>query len=431
MGGQSLKSPPRFTGRAREGHRVRTFSMYGASLHQRGQIAPLALFGVLIASATLVMMFNTGQKVTEKSQVANAADAAAYSGAVWTARHLNFMAYTNRAMIANHAAVGHFVSYVSWIRYVHDSIEYIDRITQWIPYVGQYVDRVERIAGQVRQITEQTAEVAIPAIDGWNANFRAAQREAQASLALDNLNDLMQQTARAYDPQIRINDREELSNMPDELRALVEAQLMAQLATVPTFVQRYTASSDRDSVRELISASLRANTNMQRWVPGERGWRENLIAVQLRKQGSTSNTQSESGADWQASDQLQYRTRRLFGWRSWRRIGAQTSTASAREFDPDYSGVPSYYNVAGNPGDQSLRIAAVATKRQSSVATAELLGMTANRQPLAVASLASVEFRRPGGNAFAALGNTRREYANLFNPFWEAKLAPVDLGLGM
>ena len=77
---------------------------------QRGQIAPVALFGVLIASATLVMMYNTGQKVTEKSQVANAADAAAYSGAVWTARHLNFMAYTNRAMIANHAAVGHFVS---------------------------------------------------------------------------------------------------------------------------------------------------------------------------------------------------------------------------------------------------------------------------------------------------------------------------------
>src|SRR6187200_2061585 len=109
---------------------------------QRGQIAPIALFGVLIASAALVMMYNTGQKVTEKSQVANAADAAAYSGAVWTARHLNFMAYTNRAMIANHAAVGHFISYVSWIRYINDSIDYIDRITQFIPYVGQYVDIV-------------------------------------------------------------------------------------------------------------------------------------------------------------------------------------------------------------------------------------------------------------------------------------------------
>ena len=67
-------------------------------------------------------------------------------------RHLNFLAYTNRAMIANHAAVGHFVSYVSWVRYIHDSIEYIDRVTQWIPSVGQYVDTVEQIAEQVREI---------------------------------------------------------------------------------------------------------------------------------------------------------------------------------------------------------------------------------------------------------------------------------------
>ena len=61
---------------------------------ERGQIAPVALFGVLIASAVLVVMYNTGQKVTERSQVANAADAAAYSGAVWVARHLNFMLET-------------------------------------------------------------------------------------------------------------------------------------------------------------------------------------------------------------------------------------------------------------------------------------------------------------------------------------------------
>ncbi|MGH8177235.1 MAG: pilus assembly protein TadG-related protein [Steroidobacter sp.] len=398
---------------------------------QRGQIAPVALFGVLIASAALVMMFNTGQKVTEKSHVANAADAAAYSGAVWTARHLNFMAYTNRAMVANHAAVGHFVSYVSWIRYLHDSIEYVDRVTQWIPYVGQYIDIVEQIAEQVRGITEQTAQFAVPAIDGWNGNFRAAQIEAQASLALDNLNELMTQTARAYDPQIRINDRGELSDMPDELRALIEAQLISQLAAVPTFVRRYTASTDRGAVGELITASLRANTNTQRWIPGERGWRENLLAVQLRKQGSTSTTQSESGADWHAADQLQYRTRRLLGWRNWRRLGDEVSRASAREFDSDYAGVPSYYNIAGAPGDQSLRIAAIATKRQSSVQTADLLGMTATRQPLAAASRARVEFRRPDGDMFAALGANRSEYSNLFNPFWEAKLAPVDLGMGI
>ena len=397
---------------------------------QGGQIAPVALFGVLIASAVLVMMFNTGQKVTEKSQVANAADAAAYSGAVWTARHLNFMAYTNRAMIANHAAVGHFVSYVSWVRYVHDSIESIDRITQWIPYVGQYIDMVEQIAEQVRELTEQTAAVAVPAIDGWNASFRAAQLEAHASLALRNLDELMQHAARAYDPQIRINDRAELAALPQELQALLDAQLMTQLAAVPGFLQRYTATGDQGSVTELISASLRANTDMQRWIEGERGWRETGALFRLRKLGSTVSTQSDSDADWRASDQVQYSTRRPFGWRRWRRIGDETSTATAREFDSDYSGVPFYYNVAGFPGDRSLRIAAIATKRQSHVATADLLGMDSPRLPVAASAVANVVFRRPAGSAFPSLGSGQREFANLFNPFWEARLAPLEMGFG-
>ena len=391
----------------------------------RGQIAPVALFGVLIASSVLAMMFNTGQKVTERSQVANAADAAAYSGAVWTARHLNFMAYTNRAMIANHAAVGHFISYVSWIRYINDSLEAIDRVTQWIPYVGQYIDLAQQISAEVRDATEQAAQVAVPVVDAWNANLRAAQAEVQASLALRNLQQLMSQTARTYDDDMRINDSDALSRMPAELRALFESQMAVQLAAVPTFVQRYTTERDDHSMRQLLDASLRTNNDLQRWVAGERGWRENLLALQLRKRGSTSMSQTASGSDWRAQDQLQYRTRSLFGWHNWRRIGDRVSTASAREFDSDYAGVPGYYNVAGEPGDASLRIGVVATKSQARVATADLMSMTSAPDPLAVAAVARVEFRRPRGSAFASIGERQHEYANLFNPFWEAKLAPV------
>lgn len=394
----------------------------------RGQIAPIALFGVLISSATLVVMFNTGQKVTERSLVANAADAAAYSGAVWTARHLNFIAYSNRAMIANHVAVGHFVSYVSWVRYIDDSLQAIDRVTQWIPYVGQYVDMAEQISAQVRDATEQSAEIAVPALDAWNANIRAAQAEAHASLAFRNLQNLMAQTGRAYDPHILINDGDALSRMPEELRALLEMQLMTQSAAVPAFIQRYTEGRDSNSMQQLVNTSLRGNADLQRWIAGERGWRENLLAVQLRKRGSTTLSQTASRADWRAEDQLQFRARGLFGWHSWRRIGDQVSTATAHEFDSDYAGVPAYYNVSGQPDDSSLRIAALATKAQARVATADLLTMTASDHPIAVAAVARVEFRRPRGSAFASIGERRHEYANLFNPFWEAKLAPAVWG---
>jgi hypothetical protein len=373
-------------------------------------------------------MFNNGQRVTEKSLVTNAADAAAYSGAVWTARHLNFMAYTNRAMIANHVAVGHFVSYVSWIRYIDDSIDYIDRITQWIPYVGEYVDYVQEIADYVRDITEDYADYAVPAMDAWNDTFRAAQIEAQASLAVDHLSELMEQTARAYDPNIRVNDRGDMSQLPNALQATLETQVFAQLETVPTFVQRYYAGEDRNSIRELIDASLKVNADMQHWEVGERGWRETLLSGQIRKRGSTSNSQTRSGADWKAKDDLQYRTRSLFGWNSWRRIGDEESKASATEFDSDYSGVPSYYNVEGNPGDRSLHIVALATKRQESVRTANLLGMDPLNQPLAAAATAVVEFHRPTDGAFAAFTSGTHEYASLFNPFWDARLVANDLG---
>lgn len=391
---------------------------------QSGQIAPVALFGVLIAGALLVTMFNTGQKITEKSQVANAADAAAYSGAVWTARHLNFMAYTNRAMVANHAAVGHLVSYVSWIRYVDDSIEYIDRITQFIPYVGQYVDVVEQLAQSIRDATQRAAAIAVPAVDGWNANLRAAQLEVQASLALERLNGLMQQTAQRWDPAIRVNDRDAIGKLPQEVRAVVESQLIGQLVRVPTFVERFAAGSDHGAIGELIGASVRSNNDMRRWTAGERGWRKNLLLAQIRKQGGTSHLQTAAGADWRATDQLQHRTRSLFGWHRWRRIGDRPSSASASEFDSSYDGVPHYYNVAGAPGDRSLRIAALAAKPQPQ--TRSQFGLASDASMLAVAALAKVEFTRPDDGNFARLAARRHEYANLFNPFWEAKLAPLE-----
>ncbi|MET0534157.1 MAG: hypothetical protein ABW171_08020, partial [Steroidobacter sp.] len=312
---------------------------------------------------------------------------------------------------------------VSWVRYIDDSLQAIDRVTQWIPYVGQYVDLAEQISAQVRASTEQAARIAVPLIDGWNANLRAAQAEAQASLALRNLQSLMAQTARTYHADIHINDDGALARMPEELRALFQAQLVAQLAAVPTFVQRYSAGRDGNALQELTAASLRSNADLQRWISGERGWRENLLAAQIRKRGVT--TQPSNGADWRAEDQLQFRTRGLFGWRSWQRIGDRVSTASAREFDSNYAGVPAYYNVSGQPSDASLRIAVIATKDQSDVATADVLGMTSTAHPIAVAAVARVEFRRPSGSAFASIGERRHEYANLFNPFWEAKLAPV------
>jgi Putative Flp pilus-assembly TadE/G-like len=402
--------------------------MRSARKHTQGQIAPVALFGVLIASAVLVLMYNNGQKVTEKSQVANAADAAAYSGAVWTARHLNFMAYTNRAMIANHVAVGHFVSYTSWIRYVDTSIGAINKVARWIPYVGQYTSAVKEVSADVREITEKEAKIAIPAIDALNATYRAAQVEAQGSLALLNLNALMTETARAYDPLIKINDEGDLGTLPTDVSALIQAQLYPQLAAVPAFVKRYGASDDNGRLSELVKAGLSDNADERSWIQGNRGWHFDQLLVEIHKDGSAAQSQSSTAADWKANDKLRVRTPSLFGWGSWKNIG-QPEKASAREFSSNYQGVPAYYNVKGDPGTQSLVLTAIATKMQTAVRTADLLGMTAKREPLAAAASAKIEFHRPTDSGFLSLGTKKQEYANLFNPFWDAHLAPGALGL--
>jgi len=78
---------------------------------QHGQALVLAIALFAVAGVMFFLMFNSGRAVNEKINLVNAADSAAYSGAQIAARNLNFMAYTNRAMIANEVAIGHLFSY--------------------------------------------------------------------------------------------------------------------------------------------------------------------------------------------------------------------------------------------------------------------------------------------------------------------------------
>lgn len=82
--------------------------------HQSGQTMVFGLVFIVVILIGVIILFNTGQLTRQKMEVQNAADAAAYSAAILTARELNFMAYTNRAMVANQVTIGQFAAFQSW-----------------------------------------------------------------------------------------------------------------------------------------------------------------------------------------------------------------------------------------------------------------------------------------------------------------------------
>lgn len=77
---------------------------------QSGQalIFIVALLPAVIAS--VFMVFNAAVATRDKMKLQNTADATTYSASVLTARSLNFLAYTNRAMAANEASIATLAS---------------------------------------------------------------------------------------------------------------------------------------------------------------------------------------------------------------------------------------------------------------------------------------------------------------------------------
>ena len=82
--------------------------------HQRGQAAVYVYIFLAVLLISVGILYKAGKLTSNKMQVQNAADAAAYSASVIEARDLNFAAYMNRAIAANEVAIGQLVGLASW-----------------------------------------------------------------------------------------------------------------------------------------------------------------------------------------------------------------------------------------------------------------------------------------------------------------------------
>jgi len=142
---------------------------------QSGQSIVLALGVVLVAAVTLFFVFNSGRTVNEKINLVNAADAAAYSGAQIAARQLNFMAYTNRAMIANEVAIGHMFSFQMEVDIVSQALQGLSNSLGAATFA--------QMLQSLQQATQGVSGVYALAVDANDAFYSTLQQTAFANMA--------------------------------------------------------------------------------------------------------------------------------------------------------------------------------------------------------------------------------------------------------
>jgi len=127
-----------------------TPSLAPPSRRQAGQAAVFVLLFLGILLSELNFLYKQGRITSDKMEMQNAADAAAYSIAVTEARDLNFAAYMNRAMVANEVAIGQLMGLASWafhFRSFGDFLELYAKGFDVIPIIGN------AIAGALRGVS--------------------------------------------------------------------------------------------------------------------------------------------------------------------------------------------------------------------------------------------------------------------------------------
>ncbi|AMM24620.1 pilus assembly protein TadG-related protein [Variovorax sp. PAMC 28711] len=120
---------------------------------EKGQATFLALASLIFLTVMTLAVFNTQQASHAKQKTMNAADGAAYAAAATLARDMNYMAYSNRAMVANHVAVGQVVSLIS--------------LTQSVGSLASNSGTVLRVVGLIPGLQAlQTLATALKRVDG-------------------------------------------------------------------------------------------------------------------------------------------------------------------------------------------------------------------------------------------------------------------------
>ena len=437
---------------------------------QRGQALVLALVLVFAGALGLFFLFSAGQVGATRQRLDNAADAAAWSAALWRARVMNYSAYANRAIVAQEVAIAQAVTLTSWAKYFETFTANASVITEPFPPVAAVLATAAELAGVARELTEEAAAEEVFARSAYKQLRSASQEVFLRAADTFALGAVANEVARANDPAFFAF-------------ALPDGGAFGRMT-------RRWEGDDRSRLAGVVDDSLDAfvkgprGVDLKLWllpslcfgnpVAGPDKWFQ-----ELHKRGGT--VMAPGLERWEAADTLSlhdWRPRRgIFGaFRGCRQVeslplgwgAAQAGDAgdagdAADRRDADgllsnpgdvahnpmaaglaaagiaghrYPGFDAYpgmavvrdldYTALADPLYPASRVAVLARTDRDDVRTADRLNVGVGRLRLAdnyaggrIWSLGAAEvyFRRPAG------APERIEYASLYGPYWQVRLA--------
>lgn len=423
-------------------------------LMQRGQTMVLFLGFAAAMTGMLLVAFNSGQVSNAKMRAMNAADAAAYSGAVWEARSLNYQAYMNRAIIVNEVTIAQSVSLRSWMSYLNIFVRNINYIGQFVPYVGEATNAIHNALQAADAKLQSSLPIVEMLLRSLN-NFAHGSQTAMNATAVPAAQELASLVASKNG-----------ASMTSANAALWVVNQKKWNGLTETYEHQTSGvkGDGRARLKEVALNSRDRFTNQRDWTLGGP-----YMQTEIRKQGGTDLIDYDA---WKGLDSAEWRFVYFKGWHYRREIG----WGGAQSYNPKAAGrvgkhgdinewgnddgklandvansktnasfnkggaFPGYRDIQ-KPATQdetlSLPFAVEVVIKDSAIPTANSVnnakslltdGTTIEHEPhyaspnVGVYALAEacVTFERPYK---ADRSDGRKEYPSLFNPYWHASLA--------
>ena len=241
---------------------------------QKGQAVVLGLIFLALSVMLMLVVYNQGQLIRHRVALENAADAVVYSQAKLAARNMNFIAYTNRSMVANELAIGQIASLMSWANHYKDVKQFTNHPMYQTPIVPpapityasvlSFVTTPYEIAGKGAYFAAEKFAKHVPtAVSGVNTFLGFAQ----GAFALSTL-------VAQFESSFEVMEGNQLSpDEPDIYAPVISFYFLVQNTLLTMFGDKIDAQPFVDGVEDFFDSPDTGDTDpgdlVMNYFPGE------------------------------------------------------------------------------------------------------------------------------------------------------------------